>query len=198
MHIGNKANLTGKELALLSKQHLNLDDLQFAITKAKLGDAYSPKFKTLIMSEEVCNTASLSSLAIVSHELGHACQHKESSGLFIFTNILRSISRITNKFILPLFVIGLLFFILKYPSEELGYTLIIISAVLMIFHILNQIITIPLEYDASKRALRFLKSNNLLSPSEFRKAKKLLGIAAQTYIAGLLDGLFLLNRKKKK
>lgn len=197
MHVGNKANLTGKELAILSKQHLGLDDLQFAITKHKLGDAYSPKFKTLILSEEVCNTASLASLTIVSHELGHAKQHDENSGLFVFTRLLGKISRITNGLILPLFVIGLLFFLLKFPNDNLGYVLIIISAVLLLFHILNQILTIPLEYDASKRALKFLKENNLLSPSEFRKAKKLLSIAAQTYIAGLLDGLLTLKRKKK-
>lgn len=196
MRVGNKANLTGKELALLSKQHLELDELKFAITKNKLGDAYSPKYKTLILSEEVCNTASLASLTIVSHELGHAKQHDENSGLFVFTRLMGNISRITNCLIVPSFVIGLLLFLIKFPNESTGYALIILSAVLLLFHILNQILTIPLEYDASKRALKFLKENNLLSPSEFRKAKKLLSIAAQTYIAGLLDGLFKLKRKK--
>lgn len=198
MHVGNKANLTGKELAILAKQNLQLNDLQFAITKYKLGDAYSPKYKTLILSEEVCNTASLASLTIVSHELGHAQQHKENSGLFLFSRILSGVSRLTSKLIIPLFVIGLLFAILKYPNNNLGYILIISSIILLVFHILNQILTIPLEYDASKRALKFLKENNLLSNNEFRKAKKLLSTAAQTYIAGLLDGLFIFKRKKKK
>lgn len=197
MKIGNKANLSGKELAILAKMHLHLDNLQFALTRTKLGDAYSPKHKTLILSEDVCNTASLSSLAIVSHELGHACQHKENSGLFVLTTLLKSISRITNKIIMPLLVFGILFALLKFPNDSLGYAMIVTSLVLFIFHVLSQILTIPLEYDASKRALKFLKSNNLLSQSEFRKAKKLLGIAAQTYIAGLLDGLFILNRKRK-
>jgi len=197
MKIGNKANLSGKELAILAKIHLSLDSLQFALTRTKLGDAYSPKHKTLILSEEVCNTASLSSLAIVSHELGHACQHKENSGLFVFTRLLKTISRITNKLIMPLIAFGILFQLLKFPNDSLGYAMIITGIILFIFHVLSQIFTIPLEYDASKRALKFLKTNNLLSQSEFRKAKKLLNIAAQTYIASLLDGLFILNRKKK-
>ena len=98
---------------------------------------------------------------------------------------------------MPLLVFGILFEILKFPNDTLGYAMIITSVVLFIFHVLSLLLTIPLEYDASKRALKFLKSNNLLSQSEFRKAKKLLNIAAQTYIAGLLDGLFILNRKKK-
>jgi len=63
-------------------------------------------------------------------------------------------------------------------------------------HAINQIVTIPLEYDASRRALNFLKENNFVSAGELRKAKKLLSIAAQTYIAGLFDSIFVLNRKK--
>ena len=63
---------------------------------------------------------------------------------------------------------------------------------------MNQILTVPLEYDASKRALKYLKEYNYVSPNEYRRAKKLLGIAAQTYIANLLDGLFTFNKKKKR
>ena len=72
MKIGNKANITGKQLAFLSKERLELDNLEFALVEDKLADAYSPKYRTLILSKEVCDTASLSSMAIVAHELGHA------------------------------------------------------------------------------------------------------------------------------
>ena len=198
MKIGNKANLTGKEVAILGKDKLGLDNLQFALTKHKLGDAYSPKHKTLILSEEVCTTASLSSLTIVAHELGHAVQDKSDNGLFVITRLLGKLCRFTNKFVIPLFIVGLLLFILKYPNDYLGYSLMIISGVCLLIHILNQILTIPLEYDASNKGLHFLKDNNLVSSSEFRKAKKLLGIAAQTYIAHLFDGLLILNTKRKK
>lgn len=198
MKIGNKANLTGKEVAALGKEVLGLENLQYALTKNKLGDAYSPKYNTLILSEEVCTTASLSSLTIVAHELGHAVQDKNNNGLFVITRLFGKLCRLTNKLVLPMFIIGLLLFILKYPNDYLGYTLMIISGVFLIIHILNQILTIPLEYDASKKGLQFLKDNNLVSSSEFRKAKKLLGIAAQTYIAHLFDGLLILNTKRKK
>ncbi len=197
MHVNNQANLTGEQLAVLAKDVLGLKDLKFALTKNKLGDAYSPKYKTLIISEEVCNTASLSSMAIVSHELGHATQDKESTVLFCSSRLFTMITRLTNKFIIPLLIVGLFLYLFKYPNESLGAYLMITSGILFAIHVLNQILNIPLEYNASSRALKFLKKYQLLSPSEYRKAKHLLNIAAQTYIAGLLDGLFIFNKKKK-
>ena len=74
----------------------------------------------------------------------------------------------------------------------------IISGSLFGLHVLRLIILIPLEYDASRRALKYLKENEFVSPNEYRKAKKLLGIAAQTYIVALFDDLFILNKKRKK
>ena len=198
LKVSNKANLTGKELAFISKQNLELDDLQFALTDITLGDAYSPKHKTLILSQEVCNTASLSSLTIVAHELGHSVQHKNNTGLFYLSQLFTKLTAFTNRFILPLLFIGLLMFLTKYPNDQIGSILMISSGILFLIHVINQIINIPLEYDASRRALKYLKEYNYVSPSEYRKAKKLLNIAAQTYIANLFDGLFVLNKKRKR
>lgn len=198
MKVGNKANMTGKQLAFISKENLNLDGLEFALTDNTLGDAYSPKYNTLILSKEVCDTASLSSLTIVAHELGHAMQHKNNSGLFFLTQLFLKITNFTNKFIVPLLAFGLLSFIIKYPNENLGITLMIISTLLFLIHVVTKIITIPLEYNASHRALKYLKEYNYVSPSEYKKAKKLLNIAAQTYIASLFDSLFILNKKRRK
>lgn len=197
MKIGNKANLTGKQLAFISKANLELNGLDFALTKNKLGDAYSPKYNTLILSEEVCNTASLSSLAIVAHELGHAMQKKENSALFFVSQLFGKITRFTNNFILPLLIVGLLSFIFKYPNDSLGMILMIISGGLFIFHVLNQILNIPVEYDASHRALKYLKEYNYVSPNEYSKARRLLSVAAQTYIANLFDGILIIKKKKK-
>lgn len=198
LKVGNKANLSGKQIAFISKQNLELDDLEFALTDVKLGDAYSPKYKTLILSEDVCNSASLSSMAIVCHELGHAVQHKKQTPLFVMNQLTSKITRFTNKFIIPLLVIGLFLFLLKYPNDSVGKILMIVSGALFGLHVINLLILIPLEYDASRRALKYIKEYNLVSPSEYRKSKKLLRTAAQTYIAGLLDSLFVFNKKRKK
>ena len=197
MKIGNLADITGKQLAFFSKKKLGLDKLTFALTDKKLGDAYSPKYKTLILSHEVCDTASLASMAIVSHEIGHAMQDHENKPLFNFVRILNRLVDFTNRLILPLLIVGVFFYLFNFPSENTGYYLIISSIILFVLNIMNQLLHIPIEFDASNRALKFLKSNNILSPSEYRKAKKLLSIAGQTYIAGLFDSLFILKKRKK-
>lgn len=197
MKVGNKANITGEQLAIYSKKRLELTNLKFALTKQKLGDAYSPKHKTLILSQEVCYTASLASLTIVAHELGHAQQDKQNNSLFLFTRFLYLITNLTNSLIIPTLITGIFFHIFQYPNSETGYILIIVACCMFLLHAINKILTIPLEYDASKRALKYLKEEKIVSDSELRKAKKLLNIAAQTYIAGLLDGILIIKRKKK-
>lgn len=198
MKIDNKLNITGKQLAFVAKHQLELDDLSFSLTSHKLGDAYSYKYKTLIMSEDVCNTASLASLTIVAHELGHAMQHKDKSALFNTTILTGKITRLTSKLIFPLLIIGLFFMAFQYPTPDFGYIMMLISGCLFLIQVLNKILTIPLEYNASKRALKFLKENNYLTTGEHFRAKKLLGIAAQTYIASLFDELIPKRHKKRR
>ena len=198
LRIDNKLNITGKQLAFIAKEQLQLDNLKFALTKHRLGDAYNYKHKTLILSEEVCNTASLASLTIVAHELGHAMQHKDNSPLFTITVLTNKLTRLTSGFIFPLLVFGLFFFVFKYPTDDFGYILMVISGCLFILQILNKLLNIPLEYNASRRALKFLKEYNYLTTGEHIRAKRLLGIAAQTYIASLFDELIPIKRKRKK
>jgi len=198
LRIDNKLNITGKQLAFIAKDQLKLNDLQFALTKRKLGDAYNYKYKTLILSEEVCNTASLASLTIVAHEIGHALQHKEDSPLFAITVLTNKLTRLTSSLIFPLFIFGLFFFAFKYPSEDFGYILMIISGCLLLLQILNKLLNIPLEYNASRRGLKFLKDYKVLSTTEHIRAKRLLGIAAQTYIASLFDELIPIKHKRKQ
>ena len=201
MRVDNKLNITGKQLAFFAKAHLGLTELQFALTKRKLGDAYVYKHKTLLLSEEVCNYASLSSLTIVAHELGHAMQHRDNTTLFNVVIFCNRLTRLTSKLIFPLLVLGLFFFAFKYPTDDFGYILMLISGSLFLLQILNKFLNIPLEYDASRRALKYLKENNFVTPGEYSKAKRLLGIAAQTYIASLFDELIpihLLKRNKRR
>ena len=198
MRKDNKLGITGNQLAFIAKQQLGLTDLKFSLTQRKLGDAYNYKYKTLIISEEVCNTASIASLTIVAHELGHAMQHEEKSPLFDITVLTNSLTRLTGNLIIPLLIIGAFFSLFKYPSEDFGPILMIIAGCLFLIQILNKLLTIPLEYNASRRALRFLKENNYVTPGEHYRAKKLLSIAAQTYIASLFDNLLPIKRKRRR
>lgn len=198
MRLDNQANITGKQLAFFARKQLELTDLEFALTKEELGDAYNYKYKTLILSEQVCQTASLASLTIVAHELGHALQHKENSVLFMTSVFTNKIARLTNIFILPLLILGVFAKMFSYPTPTAGDMLILAALVLFGLQILNKILDIPLEYNASNRGLKLLKEYQCLSPNEHHKAKKLLKIAAQTYIASLLDNIIIIKRRKRK
>lgn len=199
--VGNSANMTGRELAEMSVESLNLPHLSLALTDTELGDAYLPKSKTLLLSHAVCNYASLSSLAIVAHELGHAVQDRQNHRMFGLSIIFERITRFTNKFVLPLLIGGLVLFGLGYFDVvaenlgQLGSTLTLVAFGLFLLHLTVKLITIPIEYDASKKALLFLKDYRLLNKSELRQVKRLLNAAAQTYIASLFDGFVIASKR---
>lgn len=188
MTIGNEQYLTGAQVAVFANSKYKLN-INFARTKTDLADAYSSKDKLLIMSDRVCDTPSIASVAIVSHELGHAMQDKANSKLLKLNHVLRIITSITNKFIFPLIIIGLILYTIKVPNEILGLILVIVAGVLFLLEAILKLFTIPLEFDASKRAIKFLTENKIFTKKEITKSKKLLNTAGQTYILGLFDGI---------
>lgn len=202
MGVGNQANLTGSQFASIAIEQLDLD-IGLAVTDGELTDAYSPKDKVLIMSRDVCNNASLSSLTIVAHELGHALQQKKNDQMFGLSQIVGRINRFISKLFMPILIAGI---ITLFFNMNLGINLLWTSLAIFLFNIFDKLITIPVEYNASHRGLWYLKEYHYLSANEYGKAKKLLGIAAQTYIASLFDGIIifgsklnrLFNRKSKK
>lgn len=194
MKVPNDRGLNGENVAAFAVQHLQLN-IRFSLIKGELTDAYSQKTKTLYMSEAVRETNSLASVAIVSHELGHAMQDKEHNFFLKLNYALNRITHFTNRFILPLLLFGLLFKILHWPTDLLGDRLIVASIVLFGMHALFKLLTIPVEYGASKRALKFLTSTKLITRREASKVKHLLNVAAQTYIVGLFDDFIITARK---
>ena len=191
LNVGNQSNLTGGQFAQIATEQLGLN-IQLGVADGELIDAYAYNKRMLIMSREVCNSASLASLTIVAHELGHALQHDKNDPMFGLSNIWSKINRFTKKLFIPALIAGL---VLLFFNPSLATTLLWTSLGIFAFNIADKIITIPVEYDASKRALWYLKEYHYLSPSEVRNAKKLLNIAAQTYIASLFDGIIIFGNK---
>ncbi len=186
MQIGNNQGITGAQVAVFVKNKYNLN-ITLNRTKTDLADAYYPKKHVLIMSDRVCDTPSIASVAIVSHELGHALQHKEKYWLFRLNNVLTYITNITNRLIIPLIIIGLVLYTIKVPNESLGLILVIVAGGLFLMHAILKLLTIPLEFNASRRAINIIESNNLLNKKELSKTKRLLNNAGETYITALFD-----------
>ncbi len=197
MQVNTDINITGKQFAFAAKQILRLNELKFSLSKGMLTDAYVSKYKTLIISEKVCETASLSSITIVAHEIGHALQHNNNNVLFNLSNFAKSVTRFTNKFIIPTLIASIFLYIFQGLSSSLALTFLYISAILFTMHIFNNLLLIPVEYGASSIALRFLRQNKVLTNKELEKARYLLGIAAKTYIVHFFDGMFSFGWKRK-
>ncbi len=193
----NDRGVNGKQVAFFAKEKMGLNSLNFSLIEGKMTDCYVPKRKLLCLSEEVANNASIASVAIVAHELGHAQQDFTGDPIFRINQILSKITRFTSKFILPCLLFGIITHIFKWPTADIGKILVITSGVLFAIQVLFKILVIPVEINASTRALEFLTSNNIITHKEVPKAKKLLRTAGKTYVVALFDGLILPLKKFK-
>ena len=178
--VRNSKGLTGVEVAQEILKKNSIDDVYVVETKGYLSDHYDPGSNVVRLSSAVFHGDSISSCAIAAHEVGHAIQHHEGN---VFINIRKFIIPIVNiasKFGYIAILIGLLAGLMK----------IFYLGIAMLFVILFfQLVTLPVEFDASRKALVNLEKYNLLLEDEKKGAFKVLGAAALTYVAGLATSL---------
>lgn len=191
-----KSNMTGGEFAQLLVAQLDLP-ISLAKIQQPNYDCYISKTKQLVMGEAVCDTSSITSLAIVAHEVGHALQDANGDPAFRFNHSMRRITNVTNKFIFPLLIAALFFWIFKWPNDGAWLTTIIVSGVLFLFNLISKFSHIPIERNATSKGLEILKKYAEMTNSEFKHAHKLLKVAGTTYIAHFFDDFFMLGGIKR-
>ena len=177
--------MTGEALAYDLKSRFGMDYLGVARVPGVLSDHYNPKTKQLGLSQEVAGNHSVAALAIVAHEMGHARQDAENMAFLKFRNSIFPITNIASNAAIPIFLIGLFWGF--GPLMSLG---IILFSLVSAFYL----ITLPIEFNASRRGLELLKSGNYLSDNELRGARAVLTAAALTYVAALASSLATLLR----
>ena len=181
----NSKGLSGVEVAQEILKKNDIDDVYVVETRGYLSDHYDPGQKVVRLSSEVFHGKSISAVAIAAHEVGHAIQHHEGNVFINLRKLIFPLVSIASKFGYIAILIGLLFGMLK----------IFYIGIIMLFVILAfQLITLPVEFDASKRALVNLEKHNLLLKDEKDDAFKVLGAAALTYVAGLATTLLEIAR----
>ena len=180
----------GEELAFAALEVYSLDDVSVASTPDKDLNAYSIKERTLIFSQDVLDSTSVYALSVIAHEVGHARQHQENSALLTLWYILSHIERATTFLVLPLFVVG---FVLSFiPATSFaGAILLNLSTTFTLLAILNRVINLPNESNASKRGLEMLEQSEAMTKSELRGARKMLRAALGTYFLSFYERLFL-------
>lgn len=174
------SNLTGAEAARQILKNNNLKNIKIQQSDGKLSDHYDPKNKTLNLSSDVYNNNSIAAVGVAAHEVGHAIQDKEDYKPLSLRASLVPAANIGSSFGLPLAVFG--FFI---RADFLIMTGFVLFSAAFLFHL----VTLPVEFNASNRAISNLKNANLLNQEELKGAKKVLKAAAFTYVATTLVAL---------
>lgn len=172
--IKSSAGMTGKEVARTILDKNGLDNVNIEEVGTTLGDHYDPTTKTVRLSPEVYQKASIASASIAAHECGHAIQDKNG---YLFLRIRHSLIPLVNFSSYAGYLailIGCLF-----SSLDLIWIGIILEIVILVF----QLITLPVEFNASSRALKELEKEKILEKKEIKKARQMLTAAALTYVA---------------
>lgn len=196
--IGNRNGYTGAQVAQMLLSIAGVTDVSIEQVAGNLTDHYDPSNKVLRLSQSVYGSRSISALGVAAHETGHAVQHNRG---YIFLGIRNAIFPIVNfssKLAMPLIMIG---FLLSFFTQS--YTIIYFGVILFTVVVAFQIITLPVEFNASSRAISMLEENNILTSDEIAPAKKVLSAAALTYVASaavaiatLLRYIMLLNNRR--
>lgn len=178
--------MTGAEVAeeLLRSQGIN--DVRIQRVSGSLTDHYNPKNKTLNLSETVYDSASVSAISVAAHETGHAIQHAYGYGPLIFRSALVPFANFGSSLSWIFIIAGLIF--------GSAYILVDIGIILFSLAVLFQLVTLPVEFNASARALQLLNSQGYLYQQENKQAAKVLRAAALTYVAAAATAILQLLR----
>lgn len=188
VHLRN--GMTGAEIAEKMLADHGIYDVKVISTPGRLTDHYNPMNKTVNLSEAVYNERNAAAAAVAAHECGHAVQHAEAYQWLQMRSKLVPIVSITSNFSTWVVMGGL---VLAVASEtKLGIYVAIVGLVMMALATLFSFVTLPVEYDASNRALAWLKNKNMVSQQEYEGAEDSLKWAARTYLVAALSSLAML------
>ena len=178
------SNISAVEVARYILDTSGLQDIRIERVSGDLTDHYSPKERILRLSDTTYNSRSVAAIGVAAHECGHAIQHKTGYLPIKIRNFIVPIVNLGTSLAWPIIIIGLIF---SYVFVELGIFL-------FSFGLIFQLITLPVEFNASSRALKILKNTSILNYKEIKSAKKVLSAAAMTYVAAAISSALSLLR----
>lgn len=176
---------TGAQVARILLNDAGLQEVEIQQVPGRLSDHYDPRAKVLRLSSDVYGSTSVASIGVAAHEVGHAIQDKESYSALVFRNAIVPLVNFSSSLSWILFFIGIL---LSYS------TLVTIGIILFSVVVLFQLVTLPVEFNASSRALKLLEARGILYDKEVEGARNVLSAAALTYVAATLMAVLQLVR----
>ncbi len=169
--------ISGAQAAARVLYHYGITDVRFETVSGKLSDHYDPKAKVIRLSQEVASGTNVAAIGVACHEAGHAAQHAENYKPIQIRNAILPVCNIGSYIGLPIAVLG--YFLGFEPLVSIGLLLYGLIA-------LFQLVTLPVELNASRRALSVIEETGMLTSEELPGARKVLTAAAMTYITALL------------
>jgi Zn-dependent membrane protease YugP len=179
--------MTGREIAEKMLTDNGIYDVEVISVKGQLTDHYNPKNKTVNLSEAVYNQRNAAAAAVAAHEVGHAVQHAQAYSALGMRSALVPIVSVTSGMSQWLVIGGLV--LGAAAGIGLGYWVAVAGLAFMGFATLFSFITLPVEYDASNRALAWLKNKNMVNQQEYEGAEDALKWAARTYLVAAIGAL---------
>ncbi|WP_294823841.1 zinc metallopeptidase [uncultured Flavobacterium sp.] len=188
VHLRN--GMSGAEIAQKMLQDHGIGNVRVISTPGRLTDHYNPMDKTVNLSEAVYNQRNAAAAAVAAHEVGHAVQHATAYNMLEFRSKMVPMVNVSSNLSQILLIIGLVLG----AAAQMGFGFYIALAGLILYAVttLFTFITLPVEYDASNRALAWLKNKNMLTPQEYEGAEDSLKWAARTYVVAALGSLAML------
>ena len=183
--VGNHSGMTAMQAARTILDNAGLRQVRIERIAGDLTDHYSPKELVLRLSDTTINSNSIAAIGVAAHECGHAIQHAKKYVPLTVRNTIVPVVNIGSKLSWPMILIGLLFGVTGFLD---------LGIVFFSFSLLFQLITLPVEFNASSRALKILRDSNMLYEEELKGAKKVLSAAAMTYVAAAIASLLSLLR----
>ena len=185
--VRSRSNMTGAQAAQRVLNSAGIYDVRIQHVAGDLTDHYDPRNKTLNLSDSVYGSASVAAVGVAAHECGHAIQHQQGYSPLNLRSALVPVANLGSTAAWPLIILGILF-------GGAGSLLCKIGILLFSAAVLFQIVTLPVEFNASARAVRILGDTGILSEQELPYTKKVLKAAALTYVAGAAAAILQLLR----
>lgn len=185
--VASRTGLTGAEAAKRLLQSQGIYDVTVRHVAGSLTDHYDPKSKTVNLSDAVYGATSVAAIGVAAHECGHAMQHNENYVPLSLRAALVPAANFGSQLSWPLILLGLFFGGVGSPLVQVG--ILLFSAA-----VLFQLVTLPVEFNASARAVRLLDAQGILSGDEVSGTRKVLGAAALTYVAAAASSILQLLR----
>ncbi len=183
--VRSMSGMTGAEAAERILRSAGIFDVQVVHIQGNLNDHYDPRTKVIKLSDPIYGSSSLAAVGVAAHECGHAMQHATEYTPLSVRSALVPVANLGSQLSWPLFLIGLIFSVRP-----------LLTAGIFLFcgALLFQLITLPVEFNASRRALRTLEQTGIMGQQEISGTRKVLGAAAMTYVAAVVASLLQLLR----